>query len=617
MAPDGARLKPTGPSLLKRLWPLLQPYRARFGAYFGIVCVSTALSLLAPWPMKIVVDSVIGDRPLPLGLGPIAPHWLSATKLRLLVGTIAAGIALKAVVSLLQIRASTISVTVRQRVVLDLKSKLLDHVQRQSLTFYDGRRIGDLVYRINTDVWGIDEIITAVLPLGAASLTLLGMLGVIGYLNLPLMLLALVIAPLFYATYGFYSRHFEKRQEEVQRLEGESMSIVHEVLSSVRVIKAFTREEHEHSRFVRHGYSAADARIRLTTQQVVYSAVVGLITLAGTSLMLGAGAWQILRGALTLGELLVILAYLASVYGPLESISTAATYVSAYRAKLKRIFEILDTEPEIRDHPGARVLPRVRGNVVFEQVSFAYPGRTATLVNADFEVRPGQVTGIVGPTGAGKTTLLSLIPRFYSPTEGRVLVDGHDIRDVTLKSLRQQIGLVLQETVLFHGTIRENIEYGRPGARVEEIVEAAKMANAHEFISALPEGYETEVGERGFRLSGGEKQRIAIARAFLKDAPILILDEPTSALDSQTEAQVLVGLRRLMKGRTTFIIAHRLSTLRDADTILVMERGGIVERGRHEELASAGGLYATLHRHQSGRMQGGPIEERLATSNET
>src|ERR1043165_2229202 len=312
MAPDGARLKPTGPSLLKRLWPLLQPYRARFGAYFGIVCVSTALGLLAPWPMKIVVDSVIGDRPLPLGLGPIAPHWLSATKLRLLVGTIAAGIALKAVVSLLQIRASTISVTVRQRVVLDLKSKLLDHVQRQSLTFYDGRRIGDLIYRINTDVWGIDEIMVAVLPLAAAVLTLIGMLWVIAYLNPGLALLSIFIAPLFYASCGFYSSHFEKRQEEVQRLEGESMSIVQEVLSSVRVVKAFTREEHEHSRFMRHGASAADARIRLTTHQVVYSAVVGIITLTGHSLMLGVGAHQVLRGSLTLGGLLVIMADLAS-----------------------------------------------------------------------------------------------------------------------------------------------------------------------------------------------------------------------------------------------------------------------------------------------------------------
>jgi ABC-type multidrug transport system fused ATPase/permease subunit len=591
-----------GMPLARRLLPFLRPYRARFGAYFGIVCLATSLGLLTPWPMKIIVDSVIGRRELPGILARLVPAWITASATTLLVVTLAAGIAIKLVVSGLQIWTSRISVTVRQRVVLDLKSRLLDHVQRQSLTFYDGRRIGDLIYRINTDVWGIDEIMVAVLPLAAAVLTLIGMLWVIAYLNPGLALLAIFIAPLFYASYGFYSSHFEKRQEEVQRLEGESMSIVQEVLSSVRVVKAFTREEHEHSRFMRHGASAADARIRLTTHQVVYSAVVGIITLTGTSLMLGVGAHQVLRGSLTLGGLLVIMAYLASVYGPLESISTAATYVSAYRAKMKRIFEILDTEPDIQDRPGAAALPRVRGDVRFDRVSFAYSGRTATLRDANLEVGSGQVIGIVGPTGAGKTTLVSLMLRFYDPTEGRILLDGHDIREVQLKSLREQIGLVLQDPILFLGTIRENIHYGRPGASFEEIVEAAKMANAHEFITALPAGYDTEVGERGFKMSGGEKQRISIARAFLKDAPVLILDEPTSALDAQTEAHLLVALKRLMQGRTTFIIAHRLSTIREADQILVMDRGEIVERGRHEELIASGGLYARLYQQQTGRL---------------
>src|SRR4030095_9457665 len=372
--------------------------------------------------------------------------------------------------------------------------------------------------------------------------------------------------------------------EEVQRLEGESVSIVQEALAGLRVVKAFTREKHEHARFVRQGRSAAEARIRLTNQQVIYSATVGLITTAGTSVVLGLGAYQILRGSLTVVELLVMLSYLASVYGPLESISTAATFMHGYLAKLRRIFEILDVPPEIEDRPRAKALPSVKGRVVFERVSFAYPERECVLRDITFKVEPGELLGIVGPTGAGKTTLVSLIPRFYDPVAGRVLVDGRDVRDVRVKSLRRQISSVLQESILFWGTIQENIQYGRLEATQEEVIEAAKLANAHEFISQLPEGYATHVGERGLTLSGGEKQRLSIARAFLRNAPILILDEPSSALDALTESQLLEAIERLMKGRTTFIIAHRLSTLRSADRILVLDHGEIVEQGVHSEL---------------------------------
>lgn len=584
-----------------RLIPFLRPYKDRFAAYFGITVVSTCLGLLTPWPMKIIVDSVIGNQHLPGILDALVPTSILADKITLLVVSIAAGIVVRSAAGVLQVFSSRISVMVRQKTVLNLKSRLFDHLQKQSLTFYDTRRTGDLIYRINSDVWGLDEIIGTIMPLVVSTGTLIGMLWIMAYLNWQLALLALIIAPLLYSTYGFYSKHFEKRQEEVQRLEGESMSILQEALSSVRVIKAFTREEHEHSRFVRQGDSAANARIRLTTHQVTYSAVVGLITLTGTSVMLGTGAYQILRGSLTLGELLVILAYLASVYGPLESISTAATYLHGYLAKMKRIFEILDTQPEIQDRPGAVALPRVRGDIAFENVNFSYPGRTHTLRNANADVRAGQVIGIVGPTGAGKTTLVSLILRFYDPTRGRVLVDGHDIRDVQLKSLREQVGLVLQDPILFQGTVRENISYGKLDATFDEIVRAATLANAHEFISALPDEYETQVGERGLMMSGGEKQRISIARAFLKNAPILILDEPTAALDAQTESLIMDALNRLMKGRTTFIIAHRLSTVRNADFILVIDHGVIVERGRHEELREAGGLYAKLCRQQLGK----------------
>jgi ATP-binding cassette, subfamily B, bacterial len=589
----------TKPTLYTRVLPYLWPHRTQLALYLGITFSATLLELLAPWPMKILVDSVVGDHPLPAAVGSIALPVVKDNKIALLTITVLAGLGLKLVLSLLKVCNSFISVTVRQKIVLELKSTLFYHLQNQSLSFYDRRRLGDIVSRVNNDVWGIDESILTIMPLIAAFISLTGMLWVMVYLNWQLALISLVIVPLFYATYGFYSRRFDEQVEEVQRLEGESVSIVQEVLAALRVVKAFTREKHEHSRFVRHGHSAAQARIRLTNQQVIYSATVGLITTAGTSIVLGVGAYQILQGSLTLGELLVILSYLASVYAPLESISTAVTYMHGYLAKLKRIFEILDMPPEIKNRPGVKALTRAKGRVVFERVSFAYPQRECVLRDITFKVEPGELLGVVGPTGAGKTTLVSLIPRFYDPVAGRVLVDDRDVRNVRVKSLREQISIVLQESILFWGTIQENIHYGRLEATQEEVIEAAKLANAHEFISQLPEGYATHVGERGLMLSGGEKQRLAIARAFLRNAPILILDEPSSALDALTESLLLEAIERLMKGRTTFIIAHRLSTLRSADRILVLDHGEIIEQGVHSELIERGGLYESLYRQQT------------------
>jgi ATP-binding cassette, subfamily B, bacterial len=589
----------TKSALFTGLLPYLWPHRTQLALYLGITFSATLLELLGPWPMKILVDSVLGDHPLPGAFEQMARPVVNNSKIALLAITVLAGIGLKLVLSLLKVCNSFISVTVRQKIVLELKSTLFYHLQNQSLSFYDRRRLGDIVSRVNNDVWGIDESILTVMPLIAACISLAGMFWVMVYLNWQLAIVSLAIVPLFYATYGFYSKRFDEQVEEVQRLEGESVSIVQEVLAGLRVVKAFTREKHEHSRFVRQGRSAAEARIRLTNQQVIYSATVGLITTAGTSIVLGLGAYQILRGSLTLGELLVMLSYLASVYGPLESISTAATFMHGYLAKLRRIFEILDVPPEIEDRPRAKALPSAKGRVVFERVSFAYPERECVLRDITFKVEPGELIGIVGPTGAGKTTLVSLIPRFYDPVAGRVLVDDRDVRDVRVKSLRRQISSVLQESILFWGTIQENIQYGRLEATQEEVIEAAKLANAHEFISQLPEGYATHVGERGLTLSGGEKQRLSIARAFLRNAPILILDEPSSALDALTESQLLEAIERLMKGRTTFIIAHRLSTLRSADRILVLDHGEIVEQGVHSELIERAGLYESLYRHQT------------------
>jgi ATP-binding cassette subfamily B protein/subfamily B ATP-binding cassette protein MsbA len=577
-----------------RLLPYLRSYRWPLAAYLALTMAAAGFELLTPWPMKIIVDSVIGRQPLPWGVREVA-GGIAGSRTTQLVGLVLAVVVLKLWLSALRVLTARISIRVRQGVVLGVKSDLFHRLQRQSLNFYDSRRTGDLIYRVNSDVWGVDEVILTAMPLLVAAITLVGMLAVVAALNWQLALLSLVITPIFYSTYGLYSRHFDKRVDAIQRLEGESMSIAHEVLSALRVVKAFTREEYEQQRFEERGRAAATARVGLTDQQVRYSIAVSLITTAGTALVLGAGAFQVLRGGLTLGELLVVLAYVASLYGPLESISSAATYMHAYTAKIRRVIEILDGEPEVRDHAGAMAVSRVRGRITFDGVGFGFPGRSEVLRDISFEVNAGEVVAIVGPTGAGKTTLVSLVPRFYDPTVGRILLDDRDIREIKLRSLREQIRMVLQEPILFMGSIRENIAYGRPDAAFEDIVTAATVAGAHEFVEQLPEGYETRVGERGVTLSGGERQRIAIARGLLKEAPVLILDEPTASVDYRTEAGILEAMERVTRGRTTLIVAHRISTIRSADKIVVLREGAIAEMGRHEELWAARGLYRELY----------------------
>jgi ABC-type multidrug transport system fused ATPase/permease subunit len=368
----------------------------------------------------------------------------------------------------------------------------------------------------------------------------------------------------------------------------------------IRVILAFGREDHEHARFRKQGKEAVEARVGVTVRQTAFSLAVNTVTAAGTALVLGFGVYAILQGRLTGGELLVVLAYVASIYKPLETITNTVGSLQERFIALEMAFQLLDTVPQIRNAPNALELDPVRGKVVYEDVSFAYDGRSRTVESASFTARPGELIGIVGPTGAGKSTLVSLLPRFYDPAGGRILLDGIDLRTIRIDSLRAQISLVLQEPLLFSGTIAENILYGRLGAPMADVEAAARAANAHDFISALPKGYDTQIGEKGVGLSGGERQRISVARAFLKDAPILVLDEPTSSIDSRTEEVILDALDRLMAGRTTFMIAHRLSTLRRPDRILVMDRGRIVEQGSAETLLTRNGLFARLWKAQAG-----------------
>jgi ATP-binding cassette, subfamily B, bacterial len=591
-----------------RIGRYLRPYRKLVALSVTVAILISVTSLLSPWPLKLIVDSVLGQQPLPW---PLTNLGRAANKFNLLIATVAGGLLIVVAHNALTVLHSYINTRFEQRMILDFRSDMFQHAQRLSLGFHDRRRSGALIYAINFQADSAAGLITAIQPMAQSALTLIGMFWIMYRINHTLALLSLTVVPFLYYSVGYYATHIQGRLMKVKGLEGQSLSIVHEAMSMLRVIVAFGREAHEYSRFRQQGETAIGERIKLTVRQTMFSLVVNMITAIGTALVLGYGAYQAMQGKLTVGELLVVLTYIAAVYGPLEAISITIGSLQNHFVALRIAFNLMDTEPEIRDAPGAIAVPRVRGEVRFENIGFAYQGRVDTLKDISLAAEPGHVIAIAGPTGAGKSTLVSLLPRFYDPKSGRILLDGIDLRQIKLNSLREQISIVLQEPLLFSTSIAENIRYGRLEASQEEIVEAAKAANAHDFIMQLPKKYETVLGERGSQISGGERQRIAVARAFLKDAPILILDEPTSSIDSRTEAVILDALDRLMIGRTTFLIAHRLGTIRNADTILVMNHGEIVERGTHEELILKGGLYKQLYEMQttqSRRRLGAPFQ---------
>jgi ABC-type multidrug transport system fused ATPase/permease subunit len=584
---------------LPRVLHYLKPYwPAALGAA-GISVTLALMSLVAPWPLKILFDSVLSSHPLPgflvPVLGPVAGDAVFLT-----VVVVLGGFALTAVGNGLKVLGSYVETRLSQNMVLDLRSDLFRHAQRLSLAYHDRKKSGTLIFAINFQANSAAGLVMAILPLAQSALTLVGMFWITYTIDPALALLSLTVVPFLYLAVGNYVQRIQPRLREVRNMEGESLSIIHEAVSMIRVILAFCREDHEFRRFRVQSEEAVDARVGVTVRQTAFSLVVNTATAGGTALVMGFGVYQILQGRLTPGDLLVVLAYVASIYKPLEAITSTVGSLQERFIALEMAFELLDTEPLIRDAPGARPLDRVRGEVAYEGVSFAYQGRQATLEDISFRVRPGEVVGIVGPTGAGKSTLVSLLLRLYDPDKGRILLDGHDLRKIELASLRAHVSIVLQEPLLFSGTILENIRYGRLDADMDEVVAAARAANAHDFISALPEGYDSEIGEKGVGLSGGERQRISVARAFLKNAPVLLLDEPTSSIDSRTESVILDALDRLMDGRTTFMIAHRLSTIRRPDRILVLDHGRIVEMGSPSELLARDGLYRKLWEAQSG-----------------
>ncbi len=596
------RAKERGPwwTWLPTTWRALhyaRPYWWLALVALALTGVSALLGILAPWPLAILVDTVLGSEPLP----SILPSWTASLgTTTLLVATVVAGLLITVAANSVTVANEYVTTRLDQWMVLDLRSDMYRHAQRLSLGFHEQKRTGTLMYQINNLARSVGAVTVSIPPVLQSVLTLGGMFFVTYQLDSTLALLSLTIVPFIYLSIGYYARRIEPRLVRVRTLEGESLSIVHETLAMLRVIIAFGREPHEYRRFRTQSETAVRARVDVTIRQTVFSLVVNTITAVGTALVLGVGAFAVLRADLTVGELLVFMGYLAAVYAPLEQISGTLASLQEQFVGLRSALGLLDVQPEVVDPEDGLELQFPAGKVVFEDVHFNYATRRDTLVGISFAVEGGQRIAIVGPTGAGKTTLASLICRFYDPTRGRILLDGVDVKQIRLSSLRDHVSVVLQEPLLFTATVADNIRYGRLRATDKEVVAAAEAANAHDFITKLPRGYETPLGERGSKLSGGERQRIAVARAFLKDAPILVLDEPTSSIDSRTEQVILEALDRLSSGRTTFTIAHRLSTVHDADLILVLNGGRIVEHGSHRDLVEADGLYRRLWEVQTG-----------------
>ena len=555
-----------------------------------LLIASTGAALLQPWPLKLVVDSVLGSAPPPAAMAVASKGTLLAVLAAIIVG-------LQLVIGALTMLGTNVVIRAALGMVFRLRCALFEHLQRLSLAFHDTTKVGDSLYRVAWDTYAVQTLLNnAIVPATTATLTLSGIAVVMGTLDWRVTLAALAVAIPLVLLIRRLDRPMARHAMQVHERESDVSSRVQETLTAIRAVQAFAREPLERERFERQAAESLHASLRLSRLQTGSQMVVSLLMSVGTAAVVWLAGLRALAGALTAGDVVLLAAYVVMLYKPLETLAYTAVAVQGAAAGARRVLALLDVRPDVADAADAVNLPgRAWGRLVFEHVSFAYRGGEPALRDVSLDVRPGETVALVGASGAGKTTLVSLVVRFYDPVAGRITLDGYDLRRLTLRSLRENVALVLQDPIVFGASIRENIAYGRPGATGEDVESAARAANAHEFIVALPHGYDTIVGERGTTLSGGQRQRLAIARAFVKDAPVLILDEPTSALDAESERAVLDALARLMKGRTTLIIAHRLSTIRAADRIVVLQDGAVVEDGTHEELLARGRVYARLY----------------------
>lgn len=576
---------------------LLCPHKKML--WLGVLAIGgeSIADLLEPWPLKIVLDNVIGHK---------ASHgWLFAV-IRHTAGTEPHQILLfacfsVALIALLDAACTYsekyITTSVGQWVTHDLRRMLYAHVQRLSLAYHDQNQTGDLISRVTTDIDAVQSfIVSGLLSVLVDVITLVGMIGVMFYVNWQFTLVALAVVPILFGIVYTYTKRVKKASREVRKHEGQLLSVVQEVLGSIRVVKAFARENYEIQRLEGESLDTVEAALNARALKARLLPIVNIVTAAGVCAVLYFGGSSALRNGLTAGSIVLFLSYISKMYKPMQDISKTMDSYSKADVGYERIQEIIHTNDEMSDAPNARRAPRFKGAIDFEHVDFSYGTEEAVLSDVNLHIQPGTSVALIGPTGSGKTTIVNLIARFYDPSAGVIKIDGIDIRTVTQKSLRDQMSFVLQDTVLFSGSLWDNIAYGKPEASYREIAKAAEAANAMEFIEKLPGMFGTQVGERGVTLSGGQRQRIAIARAIVRESPILVLDEPSSGLDAGSEQLVFEALDRLMQGRTSIVIAHRLSTIRNASCIYVVKDGRIVESGVHDELLSReGGVYRQLH----------------------